>query len=178
MATKIRKNQIMRKTLVGTGIAAIHTWADVANVEPPVVFDVSKCPSVTIDNLIDHGSNAKIGDGGALQDATTKEKMDNMRRIVQTLYNGEWAGERESGDTILLDAICEYNPKTSRATHATALKKLSTAERLKLRTAVPQIKTIYDRMIAESVAKSGTKDVDLLAGFSAVEENDEEETEE
>ena len=175
MAT-IRKNSIMTKTLVGSAMDTIHTWTDVKGVEAPVVCDSSKIPELVKFALYNHGVNAKVGDAGALQDATTKEKMDNMRKVIAALYNGEWRGERESGDTILLDAICEYNPKTSRATHEIALKKLSTAEKLKLRTVVPQIKKIYDRMVADSVKKSGTKDADLLAKFAEIVEPAKEES--
>jgi hypothetical protein len=159
-----RKNAVFKKSVVGEGLAAIITWTPVEAGIEAVVCDLAKIPAVTQGALVVHGASAKVGDGGALQDATTAEKADSMRKIVAALYAGEWRGERESGDATLLDAICEFNPKKSREAHATELKSLSTAEKLQLRT-IPEIKKIYDRMISETVKKSGAKAEDLLKKF-------------
>ncbi len=101
--------------------------------------------------------------------STDDEKQDAMEKVITALYNGEWRGERESGDQILLDAICEFNPKKTREAHSAELKGLDTAERLTLRT-IPAIRKIYDRMMAETVKKSGASAADLLKKFEAIAE--------
>ena len=165
MATK---KAIFKKTVVGEGIAAIMSWAVIGGTRV-VTCDGSKIPAPTQAALFVHGMSAKVGDAAAMQEATPDEKCDAMEKVIAALYAGEWRGERESGDAMLLDAICKFNPKKDREKHAAELKSLSSAEKLQLRT-IPAIKKIYDQLLADSVKKSSTKVEDLLAKFAAATE--------
>jgi hypothetical protein len=163
-----KKTALFKKTVVGEGVAAVMSWAVIGGTRV-VTCDATKIPAPTQAALFVHGMSAKIGDGAAIQEATTDEKCDAMEKIIAALYAGEWRGERESGDAMLLDAICEFNPKKAREKHAADLKALSSAEKLQLRT-IPAIKKIYDRLLGETAKKSSTKVEDLLAKFAATAE--------
>jgi hypothetical protein len=162
------KKAIFKKTVVGEGVAAVMSWAVIGGTRV-VTCDGSKIPAPTQAALFVHGMSAKVGDAAAMQEATADEKCDAMEKVIAALYAGEWRGERESGDAMLLDAICEFNPKKAREKHAADLKALSSAEKLQLRT-IPQIKKIYDRLLGETAKKSTTKVDDLLAKFAATAE--------
>lgn len=163
-----RKNAIFKKSVDGEGFAQVHTWEAIEGGRKTVI-DGSKIPEKTRFQIFGHGINAKVGDAGAIQNATTDEKQDAMEKVIAALYAGEWRGERESTDAILLDALCKFNPKQTREKHGEELKALSSAEKLTLRT-IPAIKKIYDSLVAETVKKSGASDKDLLAKFAAAAE--------
>jgi hypothetical protein len=158
------KKAIFKKSVVGEGVAAVLTWTALDG-SGSVTFDIGKSPAVTQANLVVHGAGAKIGDAAAMQEATVAEKLASMQKVIDALNAGEWRGERESGDALLLEAICEFNPKKTREQHAESLKALASAEKLQLRT-IPQIKKIYDRLLADSAKKSTVKVDDLLAKFA------------
>lgn len=161
-----KKKAIFKKTVTGEGFATSISWAVIGGTRV-VTVEGEKIPEINRGRLFALALGSKVGDGAALQEATTDEKADNMEKIVAALYAGEWHGERESVDSMLLDAICKFNPKKAREKHAADLKALDSAEKLKLRT-IPAIKKIYDALLAETAKKSKTTDADLLKKFESV----------
>lgn len=160
-----KKKQIFKRTAIGEGFATIYSWSVIGGTRT-VTVDGSKIPEINRGRLFALALGSKVGDGAALQEATTDEKCDNMEKIIAALYAGDWHGERESVDAMLLEAICKFNPKKSREAHTVNLKALDSAEKLKLRT-IPGIKKHYDLLLAETAKKSKTTDADLLKRFES-----------
>jgi hypothetical protein len=159
-----RSNAVMKRTSVGSGKTAVHTWADIANVESPVILDCTKLSPAMVDRLTDHGCYAKVGDSAAKSDATTAEKFAAMRKTVAAIMSDEWRGERESSDLDLIEAFVELNPKKSRDEIVELLKKSTVAEKSLLRIQ-PAVKKVLDRNAAAAVKKSGIDPAALLAKF-------------
>lgn len=151
-----RSNAVMKRTSVGSGRNAVHTWADIANAEKPIILDCSKLSDATIDRLTDHGAYAKVGDSAAKSDATTAQKFAAMGKTVAALYSGEWRGEREPSDADLIEAMLVVNKKFTRENVVETLRKMSSAEKSVLRVHEP-IKKALDAQL-EKTAKTTTID--------------------
>lgn len=117
-----------------------------------------------------HGYKQKISDAGAMARDTETGLADNaarvekMRRMAETLANGQWELERTGGGAgpgVLARAVAEAMGKDLDVVREW-LKGKSVAERTALRND-PKILPIVQRMEAEAASDIDTED--LLAGL-------------
>lgn len=120
-----------------------------------------------------HGYKQKISDASAMSRDGETGKADNlarvekMRRMAETLANGQWELERTGGGAgpgLLAQAIAEAMGKDISVVREW-IKGKSQAERTALQNA-GNIKPIYDRLVAESAAKVDASN--LLAGLEGL----------
>lgn len=158
-----RTNAVMTKAVNGTGRAAKIVWTAMDG-KRSATLDLAKLSPATLDAGLIHGFSAKVGDAAAMSNATVAEKFDSMDRVIANLYADKWHGDRETGDSALVEAIMEHQPASKREKVVADLKAMSTEQRNTLRV-FPPIKKILDRMAADNAKKSGIDAADILAKF-------------
>lgn len=143
-------------------------------------FRTGETRSVTINRndplalqYIGHGCLQKVGDETAgLTDVG--DMVLEVDEVISRLNNGEWNVRREgsgmAGTSILIKALVEYagGRKTVQEIKE-FLKDMSQKDKMDLRTQIPEVKAIVERLEAERASTGTGKGVDALrAGLATL----------